>query len=139
MTTRARKGRIVVQTASLAGTPFDITGRKDGSIVIYDHASGKYIHIDPPKGGGFETFPTVDDFPEQGDEDLLYIDKDKTFPYLWDETTQSYMPIMAIAVWQNILQKPNSIEGYGILNAYTKTEIGNPYADFVAEFESSLI
>jgi hypothetical protein len=139
MTTRARKGRILVQTSSLAGAPLDVTNRKDGSIVVYDNASGKYIHIDPPKGGGFETYPSVNDFPEQGDEELLYIDEQEGTTYLWDENIQNYKPIMGIVVWDNILNKPNSIESYGILNAYTKTEIGNPYTDFLGLFEAALL
>jgi len=34
--------------------------------------------------------------------------------------------------------KPTTISGFGITDAYTKTEIGNPETDFVAVFETAL-
>jgi hypothetical protein len=46
MTTRARKGRILVYTTSLAGKPIDVANLKDGSILVYDEESGKYVHAE---------------------------------------------------------------------------------------------
>lgn len=35
--------------------------------------------------------------------------------------------------------KPNTLSGFGISDAYTKMEIGNPATDFVATFEAGLL
>lgn len=39
----------------------------------------------------------------------------------------------------NLGSKPTTIEGFGISDAYSKTEIGNPDTNFVAVFESALL
>lgn len=38
-----------------------------------------------------------------------------------------------------IASKPTTIAGFGITDAYTKTEIGDPETDFVATFEAGLL
>lgn len=38
----------------------------------------------------------------------------------------------------NIASKPTTISGFGITDAYTKTEIGTPETDFVAAFNAAL-
>lgn len=38
----------------------------------------------------------------------------------------------------NLAAKPTTIAGFGITDAYTKTEIGNPETDFVAVFNTDL-
>lgn len=40
--------------------------------------------------------------------------------------------------WSAIANKPTSIAGYGITDAYTKTEIGTPDTNFVTVFESGI-
>lgn len=40
--------------------------------------------------------------------------------------------------WSAISNKPTTIGGYGITDAYTKTEIGNPDTDLVSVFETGL-
>jgi len=39
----------------------------------------------------------------------------------------------------NLATKPTTIAGFGITDAYTKTEIGDPATDFVATFEAGLL
>ena len=39
----------------------------------------------------------------------------------------------------NLATKPTTIAGFGITDAYTKTEIGDPATDFVATFEAGLV
>lgn len=41
--------------------------------------------------------------------------------------------------FNNIASKPTTLSGYGITDAYTKTEIGDPETNLVATFETSLI
>ncbi|QEE37946.1 MULTISPECIES: hypothetical protein [unclassified Methylobacterium] len=40
--------------------------------------------------------------------------------------------------WAAIANKPTSIAGYGITDAYTKTDIGNPDTNFVSVFEAGI-
>lgn len=39
----------------------------------------------------------------------------------------------------NLATKPTTISGFGITDAYTKTDIGDPTTDFVATFEAGLV
>lgn len=39
----------------------------------------------------------------------------------------------------NIASKPTTIAGYGITDAYTKTELGDPDTNFVTAFEAALV
>lgn len=44
-----------------------------------------------------------------------------------------------MTVWSQILNLPTTIAGYGITDAYTKTEIGDPATNFVTTFEAGLL
>ena len=39
----------------------------------------------------------------------------------------------------SIQNKPESLEGYGINNAYNKTQIGDPFTEYVLYFEAALL
>ena len=41
--------------------------------------------------------------------------------------------------FSEIISKPTSLSGYGITDAYNKTEIGNPDTNFVVTFEAALV
>ena len=41
--------------------------------------------------------------------------------------------------WDTISNKPTTIGGYGITDAYTKTEIGAINTDYVAVFNAALV
>lgn len=43
--TRPRKNQIVVNLNSLGGKPVDPESRADGKGIVYDEASGTYIHV----------------------------------------------------------------------------------------------
>lgn len=63
---------------------------------------------------------------------------------VYDETTDQYkhvdFPTGGVTDWSEIQNKPTTLEGYGINNAYNKTFIGNiETADFVAVFEAALV
>jgi hypothetical protein len=82
--TRARKGRILVHTSTLAGKPVDAANLKDGSILVYDEATGKYVHAelsdletDPLfsawlASDPMKDFASVDHDHEMGDMTLIF-------------------------------------------------------------------
>lgn len=39
----------------------------------------------------------------------------------------------------SIQNKPETLEGYGIINAYNKTQIGDPFTEYVLYFEAALL
>ena len=41
--------------------------------------------------------------------------------------------------WAQLASKPTTISGFGITDAYTKTEIGDPATNFVTTFEAGLL
>lgn len=41
--------------------------------------------------------------------------------------------------WSEVGNKPTTISGYGIADAYTKTEVGDPTTNFVSTFEAALV
>lgn len=54
-------------------------------------------------------------------------------------SSASYIQLADITPeWTAIANKPTSIAGYGITDAYTKTEIGNPDTNFVTVFEGGI-
>ena len=61
---------------------------------------------------------------------------------VWDAENDQYVhePPQAIPnKFEDLLEKPNSLEGYGIQNAWDKTSIGDPATNYVALFESVLV
>lgn len=46
MTTRARKGRIIVTSAMVGGILLDIAHRQNSSVLAFDEVNNKYIHMD---------------------------------------------------------------------------------------------
>jgi len=46
MTTRARKGRILVYTNSIGGKPIDPTNLADGTVIVYDQINDVYHYVD---------------------------------------------------------------------------------------------
>lgn len=139
--TRARKDRIVIALNTLGGFPVDLISQGDGKTLIFDEGTQTYIHVEFPEGGGVNNYPTFADFPAIGESSKLYLDESTSVVYVWNITTEEYEMIGGISEveWDDILNKPTTLIGYGITDAYNKTEIGDPTTDYVPYFEAKLL
>jgi hypothetical protein len=48
MTTRARKGRILVQTTNIAGKLIDMQALENGKTIVYDQATDSFVFVNLP-------------------------------------------------------------------------------------------
>lgn len=136
--TRARKDKILIALNTLGGRVVDMDSLGDGKAVVYDSATNRYTHVEFPSGGGVSPYPTVGDFPPTGSAGQLYQDESTGNVYCWNSSGEKYEAIGGVSDWADIQNKPTTISGFGITDAYTKTEIGDPYRDFVQVFEEEL-
>lgn len=139
MSTRARKERIVVALNTLGGKVVDMTSLAGGKTLVYNQQTDRYEHADFPTGGGVEPFPSQEGFPQTGESGRLYVATDTNTAYLWNPATEQYEPVGGVVLWADIQEKPTTIEGFGITDAWTKTQIGDPYTDYVPFFENELL
>ena len=115
-----------------------MTSLGDGKAVVYDSATDRYTHVEFPSGSGVSPFPTAADFPSIGNAGQLYLDESTGSVYFWSSSGEKYEAIGGVSDWADIQNKPTTVSGFGITDAYTKTEIGNPYMDYVQVFEEEL-
>ena len=54
MTTRSRKDRLIILSNSIAGKVLDAGSQGDGKAIVYDEATGQYVHVDLSQGVTFE-------------------------------------------------------------------------------------
>ncbi len=61
---------------------------------------------------------------------------------VWDAQTDQYLhaefPAVGVSDWVDIQNKPATVAGFGITDVHTKTDIGDPYMDYVTLFEAEL-
>jgi len=139
MTTRARKDSILIALNTMGGKVVDMTTLANGYTLVYDQATDRYTHIAFPTGGGVNNYPTEADFPAVGDSSQLYLDEATGDVFTWNSTTEQYESIGGVTEWADIQNKPTTILGFGITDAYNKTEIGQPTTDYVPYFEAELV
>lgn len=61
---------------------------------------------------------------------------------VFNETQDRYEhqdPATLPVSFSSIQNKPDSLEGYGINNVYNKTQIGDPFTEYVLYFENTLL
>lgn len=136
--TRPRKNRIVVNLNTLGGKEVDPGSRGDGKILIYDADTDTYYHIYPPYGGILEYLNLLD-LPETGQTGIIYFVLNDNRSYRWDSILQTYVSYVTNITFNELQNKPNNIEGYGITDVWTKPQIGDPYTDYVLYFEAALL
>jgi hypothetical protein len=136
--TRPRKGNIVVNVNTIGGKPVDYGSRQDGRIIVYDAGTDSYKHVDPVSTG-FVQYPSSSEFPATGEANTLYYDSLTGTTYLWNSQTSTYVKLSVTVTFSEIKEKPNTLEGYGIINAWDKTAIGDPTTDYVSIFNAALL
>ena len=141
MTTRARKNGILIALNTMGGKVVDMTTLADGYTLVYDEATDRYTHVAFPTGGGVNNYPTEADFPATGDPSQIYLDESTYNIYTWSLTEETYVIVGGggPVYWEDILNTPTTLVGYGITDAYNKTEIGQPTTDYVPYFEAELL
>lgn len=136
--TRPRKGNIIVNINTLGGKVVDPDSRADGRIIVYDADNDRYVHIDLPEGGLVQ-YNNSNELPETGNPGVIYYVINESTSYRWDTTTNQYVTFSSPVRFSDILEKPTTLAGYGIVDAWTKTDIGDPTLDYVEIFENALI
>lgn len=153
---------------SLGFTPENTAnkGAANGYAPLDSAAKIPAVHL-PSYVDDLEEYDDQASFPTTGDTDKIYVAKDTNVIYRWSGTgyveistslalgetsTTAYRGDRGKTAYDHsqisgnphgttfaqLNSKPTTISGFGITDAYTKTEIGNNENNFVAEFEAAL-